>query len=289
MKAAAFEYQRAATLDEAITLLSDPPPERQASVDLVTKLCSGSQSLGPMMNLRLAQVDRLVDLRRIPELQAVQLSSTSLRIGAALTHAQIEDGLLPDVTHGLLARVASRIAYRAIRNRGTLGGSLAHADPKADWVSTMCLLDAGIILQGPTGERTIRAADFFLGPFTTALASDELLIAVEVPRFRAQARWAYRKFCRKPGEFAQAIGAVWIDPSRGITRALLGAQDSMPHIIEGDDLARLLRTPDPKAFNLAMAPGLDTAGIEEAYERDVAAAMLRRAIADLDAPLSAKP
>ena len=147
----------------------------------------------------------------------------------------------------------------------------------------------GSFFRAPTGERTIRAADFFLGPFTTALASDELLIAVEVPRFGAQARWAYRKFCRKPGEFAQAIGAVWLDPQRGVARALLGAQDSMPHVIEGDALAGLLRTPDPKAFNLAMAPVLDAAGIEEAYERDVAAAMLRRAIADLNAPLSAKP
>lgn len=286
MKSASFDYQRVPTLDEAIRLLGPEDGSGEQFGDYVAKPCSGCQSLGPMLNLRLAQVDRLIDLRQIPELRTVLLSKSSLRIGAATTHAQIEDGLLADVTHGLLPSVAAGIAYRAVRNRGTLGGSLAHADPKSDWVSVVCLLDAELCIYGPDGERQIRASEFFLGPFTTALGPDELLIAIDVPRLGEGARWAYRKFCRKPGEFAQAIGAAYLDPIRGVARGLLGAHDGMPHVIEGATLQQLLAVSDPRAFRLALGQELDAAGIEGAYEREIAAAMLRRAIADLTQPVT---
>jgi carbon-monoxide dehydrogenase medium subunit len=141
-----------------------------------------------MLNLRLAQVGQMVDLSRLDALRGFELRADVLRIGAAVTHARIEDGELPDVTHGLLPSVASNIAYRAVRNRGTLGGSLAHADPAADWVSTMRLLDAAIVLQGPSGERSLPASEFLLGPFTTALAADEIVVAVDVPCFSPDAR-----------------------------------------------------------------------------------------------------
>lgn len=145
MKAAAFDYQRAESAAQASELL-------QAD-GLLAKVCGGSQSLGAMLNLRLVQVDRLVDVSRIESMQGFEQRGDWLRIGAAVTHARIEDGALPDVTQGLLPKVAAGIAYRAVRNRGTLGGSLAHADPAADWVSTMLLLDARFVLGGPDGER----------------------------------------------------------------------------------------------------------------------------------------
>ena len=268
MKPAPFEYCRAGSTAQAATLLR--------AGDLLAKVCGGSQSLAPMLNLRLVQVDRLVDVSGIEALRGFALTDHALRIGAAVTHARIEDGELPDVTRGLLPHVAAGIAYRAVRNRGTLGGSLAHADPAADWVSTMCLLGATMLLAGPEGERRVAVGDFLQGPFTTALRDDELLVAVEVPRLSAAARWSYRKVCRKPGEFAEAIAAVWVDPGQGIARAVMGSLDGVPQLAEGEDTLAALKT----------APGrarwLDDAGIDDAYEREMHAEMLRRALQDVN-------
>ncbi|MEO8523898.1 MAG: FAD binding domain-containing protein [Caldimonas sp.] len=268
MKAAPFDYLCAGSAAQAVAWLGESE---------LAKACGGSQSLGPMLNLRLAQVDRLVDLSRIEALTGFALDDDVLRIGAAVTHARIEDGELPDCTRGLLPAVAAGIAYRAVRNRGTIGGSLAHADPAADWVNTMCLLDAGIVVLGPAGERRMRASAFFVGAFTTALAPDEIIVAVEVPRFSVRARWAYRKACRKPGEFSEATGAAWIDPERGVARAMLGALGSMPHVVESADALAALRRPG------GVARALDDAGVDDPYEREVHAVMLRRALADLEA------
>ena len=268
MKAAAFDHVGASSEAQAVALL--------AAGGGGAKACGGSQSLGPMLNLRLVQVEQLVDLHRLESLRSFEMRGDALRIGAAVTHARIEDGDLPDVTLALLPAVAANIAYRAVRNRGTLGGSLAHADPAADWVATMCLLDAVIVLLRTDGERRLTTMKFLLGPFTTALEADEIIVAVEVPVFSPSARWAYRKTCRKPGEFAQAIGAAWIDPARGVARALMGALGGVPWVIEGE--AEIARLSQPAAMHAA----LDEAGVEDDYERDVQAAMLRRALRDLD-------
>lgn len=267
MKSAPFEYRRADSVADAGMLLSED--------DLLAKVCGGSQSLGAMLNLRLVQVDRLVDVSRIAALQGFELRDDVLRIGAAVTHARIEDGALPDATRGLLPFVAAGIAYRAVRNRGTLGGSLAHADPAADWVTTMCLLDAGFVLQGPRGERVLKSAAFFEGPFTTALAPDELLVAIEVPRFSESARWSYRKVCRKPGEFADAIGAVWLDPAAGVARAVMGSLDGLPRAASGAAAMAALGQPG------GIEAWLTEIGVADPYEREVHTAMLRRALQDV--------
>jgi len=269
MKPTAFEYVPGSGVAQAIAAL--------AASQGLAKVAAGTQSLGPMLNLRLAQPSQLVDVGRIAALREFALQPDVLRIGAAVTHARIEDGELPDVTRGLLPRVAAGIAYRAVRNRGTVGGSLAHADPAADWVSTMTLLDATLVLQGANGVRRVPASGFFEGPFTTVLAPDELLVAIEVPRFSGSARWAYRKACRKPGEFAEAIAAARTDPARGIHRVVLGALDGMPHLIEGEPALEALRT------RAGVERALDTAGVSEPYERQLHAALLRRVLADLDA------
>ena len=130
MKPVAFEYERATTLAEAADLLGHG--------DGFAKVLAGGQSLGPMLNLRLAQPDVLVDITSIPELTAVTDGRDAFEIGACVTHADIEDGRVADHTNGLLRHVAGRIAYRAVRNRGTIGGSIAHADPAADWISDAC-------------------------------------------------------------------------------------------------------------------------------------------------------
>jgi carbon-monoxide dehydrogenase medium subunit len=268
MKPAPFDFHPCQDIVQALALL--------AAGDGMAKVAGGTQSLGPMLNLRLAQPAQLVDVSRLEALRGFALQGDSLRIGAAVTHARIEDGALPDVTLGLLPQVAAGIAYRAVRNRGTLGGSLAHADPAADWVSTMALLGATMVLQGPAGERRVDAGGFFQGPFTTALADDELLVAIDVPVFSGGARWAYRKACRKPGEFAEALVAIWTDPARGTARVVFGALSGMPHVIEGADALAALRTP------AGVQSALDGAGVDEPYERQLQAAMLRRALADID-------
>jgi len=269
VKPAPFEFIGCRDTAQALALL--------AAGDGGARPCGGTQSLGPMLNLRLAQPSQLIDLGRIEALREVSLHDDLLRIGAAVTHARIEDGELPDVTRGLLPAVASGIAYRAVRNRGTIGGSLAHADPAADWVSTMRLLDARLLLLGAAGERRVGAASFFVGPLGTVIRHDELLAAVEVPRFSAGARWAYRKLCRKPGEFAQAIAGCWVDPARGVMRAVLGAPDRMPHVVDGQPAVDALR------HSRGVARVLDEIGIIEPYARELHTAMLRRALADLDA------
>jgi aerobic carbon-monoxide dehydrogenase medium subunit len=268
MKPAPFHYERAVSAAQAIAQL--------AGGDGMVKLCAGSQSLGPMLNLRLAQPGKLIDISQIQALRGFELIDDGLRIGAAMTHARIEDGELPDLTRGLLPTVAAGIAYRAIRNRGTLGGSLAHADPAADWVSCMSLLDAVVCVAGSDSERRLPVSELFLGPFTTSLAEDELIIAVEVPRFSRRARWAYRKYCRKPGEFAEAIAALWIDDEHNIARAVFGSFNGMPRVITGAEEVARLR--DPKLRRRS----LDESGLVDDYQREMHSAMLRRAFEDVD-------
>lgn len=138
MKSVAFDYERPRSIDAVIRLLGEEK--------VFCKLLAGSQSLGPMLNLRLAQPDLLIDITSIPELTDIANGRDHIDIGACVTHADIEDGRLPDPSRGLLPHVASTIAYRAVRNRGTIGGSLAHADPAADWISILPLLNAEIII-----------------------------------------------------------------------------------------------------------------------------------------------
>jgi carbon-monoxide dehydrogenase medium subunit len=187
MKPAAFEYSRPSDWAEALRMLSDG-----------ARPAAGTQSLGPMLNFRLSQPARLADLRHLPGYAGVEVADGIVRIGAGTTHAAIEDGAVPGRLGTILAGIAGRIAYRAVRNRGTIGGSLAHADPAADWVATLPALGGTAIALGPRGERRIPLSGFVQGVFTTALADDELLRAIELPVLADGARWGHWKFCRKP-------------------------------------------------------------------------------------------
>jgi len=221
MKAAAFEHARPASLGDAVTLLGDG-----------ARVLAGGQSLGPMLNLRLAQPRMLVQVNQLQELHGVTADEDAVTIGACVTHAAIADGLVPDIGGGVLARVADGIAYRAVRNRGTIGGSLCHADPAADWVTVLTVLDAAVVLHGADGDRDVRLADFVRGAFQTALMPGEILRAVRVPRLAADAHWGYEKACRKPGDFAHAMAAVLIRGEQ--RRAVIGALGSKPLLLEGE-------------------------------------------------------
>ncbi|MDX2202955.1 MAG: FAD binding domain-containing protein [Hyphomicrobiaceae bacterium] len=259
MKAAAFAYRRAESLGEAVSLLARNPD---------AKVMAGGQTLGPMLNLRLAQPAEIVDITRIPELGATSEAADGVTLGALVTHAAIEDGLAPDPTRGFLARVARGIAYRAVRTRGTVGGSLAHADPAADWLSCLTALGAEVSIVGPGGRRRVPLQGFVRGPLDTDLAAGEILCAVHLPAFSAAASFGYVKFCRKDGEFADAIGAALADPSRGIFRLAASTTAGAPIVIEAH-----------QPFALEAIPALlDEAGSPgDGYERRLRATILKRA------------
>ncbi len=265
MKPVAFDYARPATVAEALQTLAG---NRQA------KVLAGGQTLGPMLNLRLAQPALLVDITRIPELAAVSEDADAVTIGATVTHAAIEDGRVPDPTGGFLARVARGIAYRAVRTRGTIGGSLAHADPAADWLSGLTALGAEVLVAGPVGARHIPLVGFVRGALETELAESELLVGVRIPKFSREARFGFHKICRKTGEFADAIGVAAHDPVRQLTRLVANTATGGPIVVE--DVKRDHGRPlDVNDLQLRLVQ----AGLEgDAYDLKLHATAVRRAI-----------
>jgi carbon-monoxide dehydrogenase medium subunit len=223
MKAAKFDYIRATSVQQAIDALRAHAGQ--------AKLMAGGQSLGPMLNLRLARPAVVIDISGIEALRAVERDGDTIRVGAAVTHAQIEDGVHDVLRGSPLQQVAAGIAYRAVRNRGTVGGSLAHADPAADWVVVMAALGARVELAGVDRVRVVDADALMQGAYTTAVQDDELIQGVRVPAAGAQSRWGYYKFCRKTGEFAEASCAAWFDPASGQARIALGALDGPPRLL----------------------------------------------------------
>ena len=247
MKAAAFDYVRARDAAHAVEVL--------ATAEGYAKPLAGGQSLGPMLNLRLAEPDLLVDIRACPDLRGWRDEGDTYLYGAAVTHTEIEDGAAPDPCGGWLAAAARRIAYRAVRNRGTLGGSLAHADPAADWLAIMILLGAEIVVLGPGGERRAGLAESVTGPFATSLAADEILTGIRVPKRSKRVRYGYCKLAMKVGEFAKAFCVALHDADRGESRAVLGAIERAPIAI--DDLSGVSEIAGAEAVVAEHLPGLD--------------------------------
>ena len=275
MKAAPFAYERPSSLDAVIALMAEAKG--------AAKIMAGGQSLGPMLNLRLVQPETIIDISGLAELKRAERCGNELVIGACVTHGDIEDGRIPDVTRKAMQQVASNIAYRAVRNRGTIGGSLSHADPAADWVSALPALGAKVRLHSPAGHRDIAAEDFMTGALESALAANELVESVRVPVRSASARWGYAKACRKPGEFAHAIAAVLIDPDAAMGRVVIGAIEAPPIVLtDASSLFGGKITGDFKReFDANPADALLLkAGVANAADRHIHVAILRRAIAE---------
>lgn len=247
MKPVAFDYQRALSLDSALDLI--------ASSGDKTRLLSGGQSLGPMMNLRLARPECLVDVAKVAALREIEQRDGSVFVGAAITHAEIEDGLVPDPAGGGMREVAAGIAYRVVRNKGTIGGSVAHADPGADWPNFLSAAGAQVHLASPAGVRRVPMPDFMLAAYTTVLEPNELIQCIEIPLGTTQVRFGYHKLCRKVGEFSDATGTALIDSGRAYCRVVLGAVCSRP---------TLLVSAAAKLAASAAAPSL--ASVEEEIE-----------------------
>ena len=196
----AFDYHAPKTVDEAIHLLG--------SLGSDAKLLAGGHSLLPMMKLRFAQPAHLIDINRIPELRGICEDGADIVIGAMTVENDLIKSALLQAKVPLLAEAPKLIADPQVRNRGTLGGDIAHGDPGNDHPAISLALDASFLLQGPAGRRTVKADDFFLGTYMTALAEDEILVAVRVPAFAPGTGWAYEKLKRKTGDWATAGAAV---------------------------------------------------------------------------------
>jgi aerobic carbon-monoxide dehydrogenase medium subunit len=203
MKLPAFEYACPATLHEAVALLAAGGGD--------AKVLAGGQSLVPMMAFRVASPSQLVDLRKLAELRRIDITADGVRLGAMVRWRDIEDDARLDAAHPLLKAAVAEVAHYQIRNRGTVGGSIAHADPAAEMPGIAVTCDAEIAVVGRAGPRVIKADDFFIAPLTTALATDEIIVEIRLPAWPAQRRWAFMEFARRRGDFAMAGTALFYD------------------------------------------------------------------------------
>jgi aerobic carbon-monoxide dehydrogenase medium subunit len=203
MKLPPLEYVCPGTLSEAVALLASRGGEARP--------IAGGQSLMPMLAFRIVAPSLLVDLRKLPELKDIRISADGVRLGAMVRWRDIEDDVRLETAHPLLKAAIDHVAHYQIRNRGTVGGSVAHADPAAEMPGIAVACDAEIAVTGATGARTIKADDFFLGALTTALEHDELITDIRLPAWPAKRRWGFREFSRRRGDFAMAAAAVFYD------------------------------------------------------------------------------
>lgn len=218
MKPAPFRYERPDTLDEALALLHGHT-EAEAEV----KALAGGQSLVPLLNLRLARPDVVIDLNRLDELQGIERVGDWIRLGALTRHEQTATDPLVAERVPLLALAATHIGHRAIRTRGTLGGSLAHADPAAELPVVSLALGAEVEVASVRGTRSVAVAELFTGALSTCLEPDELIVALRVPVEMGRRPFGFAELARRPGDFAVALAAVTvsIDADGGCRAATL--------------------------------------------------------------------
>jgi carbon-monoxide dehydrogenase medium subunit len=202
MKLPAFDYACPTTLGEAVQLLA-------AHDD--AKALAGGQSLVPMLAFRLVQPALLVDLRKLADLRGIAVAASGVTLGAMVRWRDIEDDARLAAAHPLLKAAIAHVAHYQIRNRGTVGGSMAHADPAAELPGIALTCEAEIAVVGKSGARVFPAADFFTGALTTALAPDEIIVEVRLPPWPAGRRWGFQEFARRRGDFAMAAAAVFYD------------------------------------------------------------------------------
>jgi carbon-monoxide dehydrogenase medium subunit len=217
MKPPAFEYASPSTIAEAVSLL--------ASRNGNAKVISGGQSLMPLLAFRLAAPELLVDLKHLKNLDTIQIGKDGVRLGAKVRWCDIESDARLAVSHPLLTEAIRHVAHYQIRNRGTVGGSMAHADPSAEMPGVAVTCDARMTIVGTAGTRIEKALDFFTGPLQTSLDPDEILTEVHLPAWPTGRRWAFLEFARRKGDFAMAGVALHydLDSAKRIAGAHVGA------------------------------------------------------------------
>lgn len=281
MKPAAFRYHRTYDVGETVDLLSELGDD--------AKLLAGGQSLVAMMNFRLARPSALIDINRVAGLDYARRDADGLRIGALTRHRTIEVSSDPAIRDGfaVLSRAAHWIGHYPIRCRGTFGGSIAHGDPTSEWCLLAVLLDAQVVLRGPAGTRTVPAADFLHGFFTTAAEADEMVVEIHFPR--AAPRAALTEFAQRAGDFAIVAAAVSLDLDDGVCRSarvVLGGVGPLP--VRARAVESALAGQPATADTWAAAGALAADGIEppsdahggSAYRKHLAATLVSRALTE---------
>ena len=274
-----FAYHAPRSIGEALTLLTELGDD--------AKLLAGGHSLLPMMKLRFAQPGTLIDINRIPELRGIREEGGLIRIGAMTSESDLIASKLLQERLPLLPEAALLIADPQVRNRGTIGGDIAHGDPGNDHPAIAMALDATFVLQGPKGERQVKAVDFFHGTYMTALAENEILTAILVAPFQAGTGYAYQKLKRKTGDWATAGAAVVLRMAGGlVTQVSIGLTNVAPTALRarGAEAALLGKAVNDTTLNaVAQAvravcePAEDLRGDIE-YKTAMASEMVKRAI-----------
>ncbi|HEY5676856.1 MAG TPA: xanthine dehydrogenase family protein subunit M [Myxococcales bacterium] len=276
----AFDYHAPTSLSEAVALLT-----RYRDT---AKVLSGGQSLLPMLKLRLAQSEHLVDIGRIPGLEYVEEKGGQLRIGGATREAVLERSEVVRTRYPILLDTARVIADPLVRNRATVGGNLAHGDPANDHPATMIALGAQVVVVGPKGERVVSIDDFFQGLYATALEPDEILTEIRIPAPPPRSGGAYAKLERKVGDFATAAAAAQLSlsPSGAVEKVRIALTNMGPTPVRAAEAEGRLAGRAPDAAALAEAarlaaqaasPKADRRGDVE-YKREMARVMTRRAL-----------
>jgi aerobic carbon-monoxide dehydrogenase medium subunit len=276
MKAAAFEYSRPKTLDEALALLGDE-----------VRPIAGGQSLVPMMALRLVTPTRLVDLSQLVELRGTEIKPDVIRIGALTRWCDILSDARLEQHHPLLVEAVRHTAHYQIRNRGTVGGSCCHADPAAEMPAIAMTCEAEFEVVSRRGQRIIPAHNFFAGAFTTALAPDELLLSVRLPRWRGERRHGFRELARRQGDFAIAGCALFYDQEGGYCRhphvGVFGVADTALRVREVEAVLVDRQVTDDvireasRVLQDAVAPPSDVHGTSD-YRRALLGVLCERAL-----------
>jgi aerobic carbon-monoxide dehydrogenase medium subunit len=280
MKFPAFEYAAPATLAEAVSLL--------AAGRGTAKVLAGGQSLLPTMAFRLATPSLLVDIRKLKELQKIAIAEDGVRLGARVRWRDIEDDERLKIAQPLLCAAIEHVAHYQIRNRGTVGGSLAHADPAAEMPGIAVTCDAEIRVLGAKGERVIPAGRFFTGALTTTLADDEIIVEVRLPAWPAKRRWGFEELSQRRGDFALAGIAAFYDLDAGgkATNTHIGVIGACirPHRIPQAEAAlngRVVNEAAIQAAARAAEEALDPPSdlhASAAYRRSLAGTLLERAL-----------
>jgi carbon-monoxide dehydrogenase medium subunit len=229
----AFDYHAPTSVGEAIALLG--------SLGSDAKILAGGHSLLPMMKLRFAQPAHLIDINRIPELRGICEDGAEVVIGAMTSENELIASPLLRARVPLLAEAPKLIADPQVRNRGTIGGDIAHGDPGNDHPAIAIALDARFVLEGPGGKRVVKADGFFHGTYATALAEDEILVAIRVPAFAPGTGWAYEKLKRKTGDWATAGAAVVMRMSGGrVSTVRIALTNVAPMALRANDAEQAL-------------------------------------------------
>ena len=281
MKPASFDYVRASGVAEATAMLAESGG--------TAKLLAGGQSLVPMLNFRLVDARTFIDINRIAGLSGIEETADGgLRIGALARHYALETSVAVRERFPVLGAAMKHVAHLAIRNRGTIGGSLSHADPAAELPALSLLLDARVEISGPSSARAVPAADFFLAPLTTALRPDEMAIAVSLPALPAGSGWGFEEVARRRGDFAvAAAGAVVALEGGRISEARIALAGVHPTPLRAEEAEELLTgaEPAPDALAAAAAAARDAAEPEgdlhgsADYRRHLTQVLTRRALA----------